>query len=157
MLTQKISNDHTVFDLFVIGGGINGCGTARDASGRGLKVALAEIGDLALGTSAASTKLFHGGLRYLKYFEINLVRHALAERETLLRATPHISWPMRFVLPFHADMRFDTETPASRILARLMPRMKGRRPAFLIRLGLFSMIIWAGAKFCLRHRRWICV
>ena len=123
-------------DLFVIGGGINGCGIARDAAGRGLKVALAEMSDLASATSSASTKLFHGGLRYLEYFEINLVRHALAEREILLRAMPHISWPMRFVLPYHADMRFEGDTPTSRILNTLMPWMKGRRPAWLIRLGL---------------------
>ena len=104
------------FDLFVIGGGINGCGIARDASGRGLSVCLAEMGDLASATSSASTKLFHGGLRYLEYFEFGLVRHALEERETLLRAMPHISWPMRFVLPYHKDMRFDGETPTSRVL-----------------------------------------
>ncbi len=89
------------YDLFVIGGGINGCGIARDAAGRGLTVALAEMNDLASATSSASTKLFHGGLRYLEYFEINLVRHALIEREVLLQAMPHISWPMRFVLPYH--------------------------------------------------------
>ena len=126
-----------VFDLFVIGGGINGCGIARDAAGRGLSVALAEMNDLASATSSASTKLFHGGLRYLEYFEINLVRHALAERETLLRAMPHISWPMRFVLPYHPDMRFEGSTPTSKILGVVMPWMKGRRPAWLIRFGLF--------------------
>lgn len=86
-------------DLFIIGGGINGCGIARDAAGRGLSVTLAEMGDLAQATSSASTKLFHGGLRYLEYFEFRLVREALEERETLLVAMPHISWPMRFVLP----------------------------------------------------------
>ncbi|MGB3148981.1 MAG: glycerol-3-phosphate dehydrogenase, partial [Paracoccaceae bacterium] len=126
-----------VFDLFIIGGGINGCGIARDAAGRGLSVALAEMGDLASATSSGSTKLFHGGLRYLEYFEFGLVRKALGERETLLQAMPHISWPMRFVLPYHADMRFDGETPASKLLNRLMPWMKGRRPAWMIRLGLF--------------------
>ena len=125
------------FDLFVIGGGINGCGIARDAAGRGLSVALAEMNDLASGTSGASTKLFHGGLRYLEYFEFGLVREALAEREVLLRAMPHISWPMRFVLPYHDDMRFDVGTPASRLLAAVAPWMKGRRPAWLIRTGLF--------------------
>ncbi|MEP5760674.1 MAG: glycerol-3-phosphate dehydrogenase [Litoreibacter sp.] len=124
-------------DLFVIGGGINGAGIARDAAGRGLSVALAEMNDLASATSSASTKLFHGGLRYLEYFEIKLVKHALSERETLLRAMPHISWPMRFVLPYHKDMRFEVSTPASRILNVVMPWMKGRRPAWLIRLGLF--------------------
>jgi glycerol-3-phosphate dehydrogenase len=124
-------------DVFVIGGGINGCGIARDASGRGLKVALAEMNDLASATSSASTKLFHGGLRYLEYFEFRLVRESLIERETLLRAMPHISWPMQFVLPYHEDMRFESETPTSKLLAALMPWMKGRRPAWLIRLGLF--------------------
>jgi len=124
-------------DLFVIGGGINGCGIARDAAGRGLSVELAEMNDLASATSSASTKLFHGGLRYLEYFEIRLVREALLERETLLRAMPHISWPLRFVLPYHRDMRFEGETPVSRILRVAMPWMRGRRPAWLIRLGLF--------------------
>lgn len=127
----------TVHDLFIIGGGINGTGIARDAQGRGLSVALAEMHDLASATSSASTKLFHGGLRYLEYFEIGLVRKALIERETLLRAMPHISWPMRFVLPYHPDMRFEAETPASRLLNTVMPWMKGRRPAWMIRTGLF--------------------
>ncbi|MGM0584050.1 MAG: glycerol-3-phosphate dehydrogenase [Pseudomonadota bacterium] len=124
-------------DLFVIGGGVNGCGIARDAAGRGLSVTLAEQGDLARATSSASTKLFHGGLRYLEHFELRLVREALEEREALLRAMPHISWPMRFVLPLRPDMRFDAETPASRLVSRLMPWLKGRRPAWMIRLGLF--------------------
>ncbi|MEZ5911424.1 MAG: glycerol-3-phosphate dehydrogenase [Paracoccaceae bacterium] len=124
-------------DLFIIGGGINGCGIARDAAGRGLSVVLAEQGDLAQATSSASTKLFHGGLRYLEFFELRLVREALKERETLLRAMPHIAWPMRFVLPYHKGMRFDAETPASRLLSRLMPWLRGRRPAWMIRLGLF--------------------
>ncbi|WP_428927438.1 glycerol-3-phosphate dehydrogenase [Marinibacterium sp. SX1] len=123
-------------DIFVIGGGINGCGIARDAAGRGLSVTLAEKGDLAQATSSASTKLFHGGLRYLEYFEIRLVREALQERETLLRAMPHISWPMRFVLPLSSDMRFDTETPAARLLNTFMPWMKGKRPSWMIRAGL---------------------
>ena len=103
------------FDLAVIGGGVNGCGIARDAAGRGLSVLLLEQGDLAGGTSAASTKLIHGGLRYLEYYEFRLVHEALAEREVLLRAAPHIIRPMRFVLPHHA----------------------GFRPWWLIRLGLF--------------------
>ncbi|PTX54814.1 homodimeric glycerol 3-phosphate dehydrogenase (quinone) [Litoreibacter ponti] len=124
-------------DLFVIGGGINGCGIARDAAGRGLSVALAEMNDLASATSSASTKLFHGGLRYLEYFEVRLVRESLIERETLLKAMPHISWPMRFVLPYHKDMRFEGTTPTSKLLNTVMPWMKGRRPAWLIRLGLF--------------------
>lgn len=130
--------DHSdTVDLFVIGGGINGCGIARDAAGRGLSVELAEMNDLASATSSASTKLFHGGLRYLEYFEIRLVREALIERETLLKAMPHISWPMRFVLPYHKDMRFEGDTPTSKILNVVMPWMKGRRPAWLIRFGLF--------------------
>ncbi|MFY0310098.1 glycerol-3-phosphate dehydrogenase [Leisingera sp. D0M16] len=129
--------DTPVTDLFIIGGGINGCGIARDAAGRGLSVTLAEMHDLASATSSASTKLFHGGLRYLEYFEFRLVREALIEREVLLKAMPHISWPMRFVLPFHKDMRFDSETPTSKLLTAFMPWMKGRRPAWLIRLGLF--------------------
>jgi glycerol-3-phosphate dehydrogenase len=127
----------TDFDLLIIGGGINGCGIARDASGRGLSVCLAEMNDIGSATSASSTKLFHGGLRYLEYFEFRLVREALIERETLLKAMPHIAWPMRFVLPYHADMRFDLSTPTSKLLGIFMPWMKGRRPAWLIRLGLF--------------------
>ena len=129
--------DITEFDLFVIGGGINGCGIARDAAGRGISVGLAEMGDLGAATSSASTKLFHGGLRYLEYLEFRLVREALIEREILLRAMPHISWPMRFVLPYKSDMRFESGTPVSRLMAALMPWMKGRRPAWLIRTGLF--------------------
>lgn len=131
------SNKAAALDLFIIGGGINGCGIARDAAGRGLTVGLAEMNDLASATSSASTKLFHGGLRYLEYFEFRLVREALIEREVLLRAMPHISWPMRFVLPYHKDMRFESETPTSKLLGLLMPWMKGRRPSWLIRLGLF--------------------
>jgi glycerol-3-phosphate dehydrogenase len=124
-------------DLFVIGGGINGCGIARDAAGRGLSVVLAEKGDLAGATSSASTKLFHGGLRYLEYFEFRLVRESLRERETLLQMMPHIAWPMRFVLPLHPDMRPDTQTPAARLVARMAPWLRGRRPAWMIRAGLF--------------------
>lgn len=133
-------------DLFVIGGGIIGCGIARDAAGRGLSVTLAEAGDLAQATSSSSTKLFHGGLRYLEYFEFRLVREALEERETLLVAMPHISWPMRFVLPISADMRFESDTPTSRLLSWVMPWMKGRRPAWLIRLGLFMYDTMGGRK-----------
>ncbi|WP_281972229.1 glycerol-3-phosphate dehydrogenase [Ruegeria faecimaris] len=135
-----------VTDLFIIGGGINGCGIARDAVGRGLSVTLAEMNDLASATSSASTKLFHGGLRYLEYFEFRLVREALIERETLLRAMPHISWPMRFVLPYHDGMRFDSDTPTSRLLSMVMPWMRGRRPAWLIRLGLFMYDHLGGRK-----------
>lgn len=135
-----------ICDLFVIGGGINGCGIARDAAGRGLSVALAEMNDLASATSSASTKLFHGGLRYLEYFEIRLVREALKERETLLRAMPHTSWPMRFVLPYHKDMRFEGDTPTSKLLSLVMPWMRGRRPAWLIRFGLFLYDNLGGRK-----------
>ncbi len=103
------------YDLAIIGGGINGCGIARDAAGRGLKVLLCEQGDLAGATSSASTKLIHGGLRYLEYYEFRLVREALIEREVLLRAAPHIVRPLRFVLPYH----------------------KGLRPWPVVRLGLF--------------------
>ncbi len=103
------------YDLAIIGGGINGCGIARDSAGRGLSVYLCEQADLASGTSSAATKLIHGGLRYLEYLEFRLVREALMEREILWRLAPHIIWPLRFVLPHH----------------------KGLRPAWLLRLGLF--------------------
>ncbi|MEP3233060.1 MAG: glycerol-3-phosphate dehydrogenase [Hyphomicrobiales bacterium] len=104
-----------VSDIFVIGGGINGCGIARDAVGRGYSVRLAEMNDLASGTSSWSSKLIHGGLRYLEHFEFRLVREALSEREVLLQSAPHIIWPMRFILPHHKSMR----------------------PAWILRLGLF--------------------
>lgn len=94
-----------IFDLAVIGGGINGAGIARDAAGRGLKVLLLEQGDLAGATSSASTKLIHGGLRYLEHYAFRLVREALNEREVLLLAAPHLVRPMRFVLPHHAGLR----------------------------------------------------
>jgi len=142
----KDGSDGVASDLFIIGGGINGCGIARDATGRGLTVTLAEQGDLAQGTSSASTKLFHGGLRYLEYFEFRLVREALEERETLLVAMPHISWPMRFVLPLSPGMRFESDTPTSRLLRWVMPWARGRRPAWLIRLGLFIYDTMGGRK-----------
>ncbi|MBU6457580.1 MAG: glycerol-3-phosphate dehydrogenase [Bradyrhizobium sp.] len=104
-----------IFDLAIIGGGVNGCGIARDAAGRGNSVFLCEMNDLASGTSSFSTKLVHGGLRYLEYYEFHLVREALIEREILWRIAPHIIRPLRFVLPHHA----------------------GLRPAWLLRLGLF--------------------
>lgn len=103
------------YDLCVIGGGINGAGIARDAAGRGLSVLLVEADDLASGTSSASTKLIHGGLRYLQYGEFKLVRESLKERETLLGLAPHIIWPLDFVLPYDPAMR----------------------PYWMIRLGLF--------------------
>lgn len=93
------------FDLLVVGGGINGCGIARDAAGRGLSVLLVERGDLGGATSSASSKLIHGGLRYLEHREFRLVREALAEREVMLRIAPHIVRPMRFVLPHRPEMR----------------------------------------------------
>ncbi|MGX9356548.1 glycerol-3-phosphate dehydrogenase [Roseobacteraceae bacterium S113] len=133
-------------DLFIIGGGINGCGIARDAAGRGLSVSLAEMNDLASATSSASTKLFHGGLRYLEFFEFRLVQEALVEREVLLRAMPHISWPMRFVLPYHSEMRFESETPTSKLLSKIMPWKKGERPKWLIRMGLFMYDHLGGRK-----------
>ena len=117
-------NGAEIFDIAVIGGGINGCGIARDAVGRGLKVLLAEQSDLASGTSSASTKLIHGGLRYLEHYEFRLVREALIEREVLLRAAPHIIWPLRFILPHH----------------------KGLRPRWFIRLGLFLYDNLGGRK-----------
>ncbi|KLK93412.1 glycerol-3-phosphate dehydrogenase [Microvirga vignae] len=108
------SLEGATFDVAIIGGGVNGCGIARDASGRGASVILFEQNDLASGTSSASTKLIHGGLRYLEYYEFRLVREALMEREVLWRIAPHIVWPLRFVLPHH----------------------KGLRPQWLLRLGL---------------------
>src|SRR5260370_33902094 len=87
------------FDLAIVGGGINGVGIARDAAGRGLRVLLVEQNDLASGTSSASTKLIHGGLRYLEQGRLRLVREALIEREVMLRMAPHLISPMRFVLP----------------------------------------------------------
>ncbi|MES2073490.1 MAG: glycerol-3-phosphate dehydrogenase [Pseudomonadota bacterium] len=102
-------------DVLVVGGGINGAGIARDAAGRGLSVVLCEKDDLAAHTSSAATKLIHGGLRYLEYYEFSLVRKALIEREVLLRSAPHIMWPLRFV----------------------MPHDQGQRPAWMIRAGLF--------------------
>jgi glycerol-3-phosphate dehydrogenase len=142
----KRHNMSADFDVFIIGGGINGCGIARDAAGRGLTVGLAEMNDLGSATSSASTKLFHGGLRYLEFFEFGLVRKALVEREVLLKNMPHISWPMRFVLPYHKDMRFENDTPTSKLLSTFMPWMKGRRPAWLIRLGLFLYDNLGGRK-----------
>ena len=139
-----MSEDTT--DLFIIGGGINGCGIARDAVGRGLSVRLAEMGDLAQATSSASTKLFHGGLRYLEYLEVRLVREALRERETLLRAMPHISWPLRFVLPLDPQMTFESDTPVSKMTGWIMPWARGHRPNLMIRTGLFMYDHLGGRK-----------
>jgi glycerol-3-phosphate dehydrogenase len=113
-----------VFDLLVIGGGINGVGIARDAVGRGLKVALVEQSDLGSATSSASTKLIHGGLRYLEQFEFRLVRESLIERECLLKLAPHLIFPMQFVLP----------------------HVPGLRPRWQIRLGLFLYDRMAGRQ-----------
>ncbi|MGV6812171.1 MAG: glycerol-3-phosphate dehydrogenase [Brevirhabdus sp.] len=118
------SQQHQHFDILVIGGGINGAGIARDAVGRGYSVCLCEAGDFAGGTSSASTKLIHGGLRYLEYYEFRLVREALRERELLWSLAPHIIWPLRFVLPHN----------------------KGMRPAWLLRLGLFLYDHLGGRK-----------
>jgi glycerol-3-phosphate dehydrogenase len=93
------------FDVLVVGGGVNGAGIARDLQGRGYTVILAEQGDLAQATSSSSSKLIHGGLRYLEHYEFRLVREALGEREVLLKAAPHIIWPLRFVLPHRPEMR----------------------------------------------------
>ena len=93
------------YDIAIIGGGINGCGIARDAAGRGWRVFLCEQNDLGSGTSSASTKLVHGGLRYLEHYEFRLVREALLEREVLWGIAPHIIWPLRFVLPYHRELR----------------------------------------------------
>ncbi len=109
------ASEQGLYDIFVIGGGINGAGIARDAAGRDLKVAICEKNDFASGTSSASTKLIHGGLRYLENYEFGLVRKALIERDVLLQNAPHIIWPLRFVLPHD----------------------KQQRPAWMLRLGLF--------------------
>jgi len=121
---------HSDFDIVVIGGGINGCGIARDAVGRGYSVLLAEMQDLASGTSSASTKLIHGGLRYLEHYEFRLVRESLMEREVLWKMAPHIIWPLRFVLPHH----------------------RGLRSAWLLRLGLFLYDHIGGRKLLPKTR-----
>jgi glycerol-3-phosphate dehydrogenase len=118
------------YDLAIIGGGVNGCGLARDAAGRGLRVYLCEQSDLASGASCASTKLIHGGLRYLEHRQFRLVREALIEREVLWRIAPHIIWPLRFVLP-HSE---------------------GLRPAWLLRTGLFIYDHLGGRKLLLATR-----
>ena len=112
---MTLPQDALTCDLLIVGGGINGAGIARDAAGRGLSVILCDKDDLAAHTSSASTKLIHGGLRYLEYFEFGLVRKSLQEREVLLRSAPHIIWPLRFV----------------------MPHDRAQRPAWMIRAGLF--------------------
>src|SRR5207237_8505390 len=96
---------HEMIDFLIVGGGINGAGIARDAAGRGLSVTLVEQDDLASATSSWSSKLIHGGLRYLEQYEFRLVREALQEREVLLRLAPHIIRPLLFVLPHVPEMR----------------------------------------------------
>lgn len=113
-----------MYDIAIIGGGINGCGIARDAAGRGLSVLLAEMNDLGSGTSSSSTKLIHGGLRYLEQYDFKLVRESLMEREVLYSMAPHIIHPLRFVLPHHHALR----------------------PAWLIRMGLFIYDHLGGRK-----------
>jgi glycerol-3-phosphate dehydrogenase len=115
MLPQRTRPQTHACDVLVVGGGINGVGIARDLAGRGLKVLLCEKDDLASHTSSSSTKLIHGGLRYLEYYEFGLVRKSLIEREVLLASAPHIMWPLRFVMPHDPSMR----------------------PAWMIRAGLF--------------------
>ena len=100
------------FDLAIIGGGINGAGIARDAAGRGLSVLLIEQNDLASGTSSKSTKLIHGGLRYLEFYAFRLVREALIEREVLIRIAPHLTRPLRFVLPHHSGPAARLDAPS---------------------------------------------
>jgi glycerol-3-phosphate dehydrogenase len=114
-MATVVDSETGVYDVAVIGGGVNGTGIARDAAGRGAKVLLLEARDLASGTSSNSSKLIHGGLRYLEHYEFGLVREALGEREKLWIIAPHIIWPMRFVLPW----------------------VQGLRPRWLLRLGLF--------------------
>ncbi len=121
---EVAKSDQAIFDLLIVGGGINGAGIARDAAGRGLSVLLVEAEDLAQHTSSASTKLIHGGLRYLEYGEFRLVREALIERERLWGMAPHIIWPLRFVLP----------------------QLHSPRPAWMVRLGLFLYDHLGGRK-----------
>ena len=120
-----------MFDVFVVGGGVNGCGIARDAAGRGFSVCLAEKDDLGGKTSSGSTKLIHGGLRYLEHYRFNLVRKSLIERELLWNLAPHIIYPLRFVLPHH----------------------EGLRPSWLLRLGLFIYDHLGGRKALPQSRK----
>ena len=130
-MEEDRTTDLLANDLLIVGGGVNGAGIARDAAGRGLSVVLAEQGDLAGATSSASSKLIHGGLRYLENYEFRLVREALQEREVLLSIAPHIAWPMRFVLPHSPE----------------------QRPVWLIRLGLFLYDHIGGRKTLPATRR----
>ena len=148
--------DASPYDLAIVGGGINGAGIARDAAGRGLKVLLVEKDDLAAHTSSSSTKLIHGGLRYLEHYEFRLVAEGLAEREVLLRAAPHIIAPLQFVLPHEPHLR-----PAWMIRAGLLlyDHIGGRKTlpsSFGVNLReLLTRIISSDAKTISRvhHRR----
>jgi glycerol-3-phosphate dehydrogenase len=121
-MNERVAPSDDAVDLLIVGGGINGCGIARDAAGRGLSVALVEQGDIAGATSQWSTKLIHGGLRYLETYEFRLVREALQEREVLLRAAPHLIQPLEFVLPHEPHLR----------------------PRWMIRAGLFLYDLLGG-------------
>jgi glycerol-3-phosphate dehydrogenase len=123
-----------VHDVLVVGGGVNGAGIARDAAGRDLSVLLVEQDDLASHTSSASTKLIHGGLRYLEFYDFGLVRKALQEREVLLTLAPHIVWPLRFVMPHDRHLR----------------------PAWMIRAGCFCTITSRAASVLPPRARSIC-
>ncbi len=111
------------FDIFVIGGGVNGAAILRDAAGRGYKCGLAEMGDFGSATSSSSTKLFHGGLRYLESYQFRLVKESLRERDLLLNLMPHISWPLQFILPHNKNLR----------------------PYWILRLGLYIYDFLAGS------------
>ena len=115
--------DGKKFDIFVIGGGVNGAAILRDAAGRGYKCGLAEMGDFGSATSSSSTKLFHGGLRYLESYQFRLVKESLRERDLLLNLMPHISWPLQFILPHNKNLR----------------------PYWILRLGLFIYDFLAGS------------
>src|SRR5258708_33761784 len=123
-MTAPCPGRQRMYDLLVVGGGINGVAIASDTAGRGLRVLLCEKGDLAAATSSASSKLVHGGLRYLEHGDFRLVRESLAERELLLRMAPHLVRPMRFVLP----------------------QGPGSRPRWLVRAGLFLYDRLGGAR-----------
>lgn len=142
----------TIYDLCVIGGGVNGCGIARDAAGRGLKVILAEQHDLASGTSSCSSKLVHGGLRYLEHFDFRLVRESLQERDVLLRSMPHICWPLRFVMPYDEQLRYAASSPLSKLSGTFMPWLRGRRPRWMIGMGLGMYDQMARSRYLPGHR-----
>ena len=123
-MNNKAKSDIEKFDIFIIGGGVNGAGILRDAVGRGFKVGLAEMNDFGSATSSSSTKLFHGGLRYLESYQFRLVKESLVERDILMKLMPHISWPLHFVLPYNRRLR----------------------PYWLLRLGLYFYDFLAGTS-----------